>query len=64
MVKIYKKHNEIDTSIEDIILGAFNTTDIKLIPIKDINNFVQEFDRKMNRDLSNQTLNEEGYEYE
>tara|TARA_R100001143_G_C3323633_1_gene115985 strand:- start:460 stop:651 length:192 start_codon:yes stop_codon:yes gene_type:complete len=63
-MKIYKNHNEIDTSVEDMIMGAFDTTDIKLIPIKDINNFVQEFDKEMNRDLSNQTLSEEGYEYE
>jgi hypothetical protein len=63
-MKIYKNHNEIDTSVEDMIMGAFDTTDIKLIPIKDINNFVQEFDKEMNRELSNQTLSEEGYEYE
>ena len=63
-MKIYKNHNEIDTSVEDMIMGAFDTTDIKLIPIKDINNFVQEFDKEMNRDLSNQTLSEEGYKYE
>jgi len=63
-MKIYKNHNEIDTSVEDMIMGAFDTTNIKLIPIKDINNFVQEFDKEMNRELSNQTLSEEGYEYE
>jgi len=63
-MKIYKNHNEIDTSVEDMIMGAFDTTDIKLIPIKDINNFVQEFDKEMNRELSNQTLSEEGYKYE
>ena len=63
-MKIYKNHNEIDTSVEDMIMGAFDTTNIKLIPIKDINNFVQEFDKEMNRDLSNQTLSEEGYKYE
>ena len=60
-MKIYKNHNEIDTSVEDMIMGAFDTTNIKLIPIKDINNFVQEFDKEMNRELSNQTLSEEGY---
>ncbi len=63
-MKIYKNHNEIDTSVEDMIMGAFDTTNIKLIPIKDINNFVQEFDKEMNRELSNQTLSEEGYKYE
>ena len=63
-MKIYKNHNEIDTSVEDMIMGAFDTTNITLIPIKDINNFVQEFDKEMNRELSNQTLSEEGYKYE
>ena len=54
MIKEFKTHTEIDTSIESIIQGAFDTTDIKEIPIEKINTFVQEYDREMSKDLDNQ----------
>ena len=58
MIKKYKTHTEIDTSIEGIIQGAFDTTNIKEIPIEKINNFVQEYDREMSKDLDNQYYSE------
>ena len=62
MIKKYKTHTEIDTSIEGIIQGAFDTTNIKEIPIKKINTFIQEYDKEMSRDLDNQHYSE-GEEY-
>ena len=41
MIKKYKTHTEIDTSIEGIIQGAFDTTNIKEIPIEKINTFIE-----------------------
>jgi hypothetical protein len=58
MIKEFKTHTEIDTSIEGIIQGAFDTTNIKEIPIEKINNFVQEYDKEMSRDLDNQYYSE------
>ena len=63
MIKEFKTHTEIDTSIEGIIQGAFDTTNIKEIPIEKINNFVQEYDKEMSRDLDNQYYSE-GETYE
>ena len=53
MIKKYKTHTEINTSIESIIQGAFDTTNIKEIPIEKINTFIQEH-HEMTRDLDNQ----------
>mgnify|MGYP003136453474 FL=1 len=63
MIKKYKTHTEIDTSIESIIQGAFDTTNIKEIPIEKINTFIKEYDREMSKDLDNQHYSE-GETYE
>ena len=62
MIKEFKTHTEIDTSIEGIIQGAFDTTNIKEIPIEKINTFIKEYDREMSKDLDNQRYSE-GEEY-
>ena len=62
-IKEFKTHTEIDTSIESIIQGAFDTTNIKEIPIEKINSFVKEYDREMSKDLDNQHYSE-GETYE
>ena len=62
-IKEFKTHTEIDTSIESIIQGAFDTTNIKEITIEKINTFVKEYDREMSKDLDNQHYSE-GETYE
>ena len=43
MIKEFKTHTEIDTSIEGIIQGAFDTTNIKEIPIEEVEEELSEY---------------------
>jgi hypothetical protein len=38
---VYKTHEEIPTSVADFILSASGETNIKQVPLKDINGFVE-----------------------
>lgn len=38
---VYKTHKEIPTSVADFILTASGETNIKQVPLKDINGFVE-----------------------
>ena len=38
---IYKTHEEIPTSVADFVLTASGETNIKQVPLKDINGFVE-----------------------
>ncbi len=38
---LYKTHEEIPTSVADFILSASGETNIKQVPLKDINGFVE-----------------------
>jgi len=41
LMTVYKTHEEIPTSVADFILTASGETNIKQVPLKDINGFVE-----------------------
>jgi hypothetical protein len=41
IMTVYKTHEEIPTSVADFILSASGETNIKQVPLKDINGFVE-----------------------
>jgi hypothetical protein len=41
LMTLYKTHEEIPTSVADFILSASGETNIKQVPLKDINGFVE-----------------------
>ena len=45
MIPRFKNHDDIPTSVADFVLTASGETNIKQVPLKDINGFVDDMER-------------------
>tara|TARA_Y100001973_G_scaffold10070_1_gene13712 strand:- start:546 stop:716 length:171 start_codon:yes stop_codon:yes gene_type:complete len=45
IIIMYKTHNDVPTSVVDFVLTASGESDIKKVPLEDINNFINDMEK-------------------